>query len=543
MRESGTARAASMVGAGIFLSRVAGFVRESVFAFFFGNSATADVWRVALRTPNVIQNLLGEGTLSASFIPVYSELLEEGREKDAGAFAGAALGILAVTAFSAALLGILLAPVIIAVFYPAWEPWQQALAVSLTRVLFVMAAVLTVSAWALGILNTHRRFFVSYVAPVLWNVAMIAVLITFGAWLRWGPERLVVALAWGALAGSAFQLGVQLPWVLPALGHFRLSLSRKVAGVQEALRNFLPVVAARGMVNLSGWLDTVLAALLATGAVAALGYAQTLYLLPISLFGMSIAASELPELSRRRGEGSEAAAARVRTGLGRLAFLIVPSTLAYLALGDLFIAALFERGEFDRADTALVYAVLAAYALGLFASASSRLLSSAFFALRDTRTPARIAYLRVGISLVVGTALMLPLDRLGVAGGEGGAAQGLRLGAAGLALGATVGAWTEYLLLRRSLARAIGPHGAPRRQLAVILAAGFAGTGAGLLAKAALGSAVPSRSGWVQALAGSASWLVAPLSAAGTALAFGVVYLTVAKALRTSLPPRTPTPG
>src|SRR5687767_7900498 len=136
-----------------------------VFSFYFGNSSVADAWGAALRTPNVIQNLLGEGTLSASFVPVYARFLEEGRDEEAGRFAGAALGILSVVAFGMGLLGLLLAPVIVDVFYPRWDPEKQALTVQLIRILFPMTALLAVSAWALGILNSHRRFFVGYVAP------------------------------------------------------------------------------------------------------------------------------------------------------------------------------------------------------------------------------------------------------------------------------------------------------------------------------------------------------------------------------------------
>jgi putative peptidoglycan lipid II flippase len=526
------ARAAWLVGAGIFLSRVAGLVREMVFSFYFGNSAVADAWGAALRTPNVIQNLLGEGTLSASFVPVYARFLEEGREEDAGRFAGAALGILSVVAFGLGLLGLLLAPVIVQVFYPVWLAEKQALTVELIRILFPMTALLAVSAWALGILNSHRRFFVSYVAPVLWNLAMIAVLIACGTVLGWKAQGrdtdLMVALAFGALVGGVLQFAVMLPWVLPVLHHFRLSVSRRVAGMNEALRNFVPVVSSRGVVNLSALLDFFLAGLLVDGAIAMLRYGQTLYVLPISLFGMSIAASELPELSRSGSADRDLARARVRVALERISFLLVPSMLAYLTLGDVFVAGLLERGEFDRADTVAVYAVLGAYALGILASSGSRVLSSAFYALRDTHTPARIAYLRVAVSAALGVALMIPLDRVGIGG--------LRLGATGLALGASAGAWLENFLLHRRLEGALGPHRPPRPRAVRIAFAGLGATMVGLAAKVALGSAAPARTGVLTALLGVDSPLVWPLAAAGTGLAFGVSYLALTSALGVGVP-------
>ncbi|NIP56782.1 MAG: murein biosynthesis integral membrane protein MurJ [Gemmatimonadetes bacterium] len=521
------ARAAFRVGAGIFTSRLAGFVREAVFAYYFGATAVADVWRAALRTPNVIQNLLGEGTLSASFIPVYAEFLEEGREEEAGRFAGAALGILATVAFGLALAGVLLAPWLIRLLFFDWPPWMQELAVRIVRILFPMTAVLVVSAWALGVLNTHRRFFVSYVAPVFWNAAMIAALVAFGSWLGWEAAgrdaELAVILAWGALAGSVLQLGAQLPWVVGHLRHFRLSLGRRVEGVREAIRNFVPVVTARGVVNVSGWIDVILAAQLAVGAVAVLGYAQLLYTLPISLFAMSVAASELPELSRRREEARAVLAPRVRVALERIAFLLIPSALAYLFLGDVLTAALFQRGEFGEADTLVVYGVLAAYTLGLPASSASRTLSSAYYALRDTRTPARIAYLRVAVSIALGVSLMFPLDRFGV--GE------LRFGAAGLALGASAAAWLEYALLRRRLAMMIGEHGPGRDALLRVAAAGIAATAVGVGAQLLL----PEPAGLARILGGlpglSAEAVEPLLRALETVLPYGVTYLGVARAL------------
>ena len=525
--ERAGARAAWLVGAGIFLSRVSGFVRESVFAYFLGTSPHADVWRAALRTPNVIQNLLGEGTLSASFIPVYAEFLEQGREEDAGRFAGAALGLLTVVSFGLALVGILLAPILIRLFFPVWEPWQHELGIDVVRVLFIMVAFLVVSAWALGVLNSHGKFFLSYVAPVVWNIAIVGTLVVFAGWRQVGPDQLLISLAFGALVGGVLQLLIQLPWVVPLLKGFRLSFSRQVAGMKEAITNFWPVLVARGVINLSGLIDMILAGLLAAGAIAVVGYAQTLYMLPISLFGMSIAASELPDLSRSRGEALQVVAPRVRVALQRVAYLVVPSCLAYLVLGDVFVAALFERGSFSATGTVVCYAVLAAYSLGLVASSSSRALSSAYYALRDTRTPARIAAIRVGVSIVIGASLMFLFDRFSVGAGE----DVLGFGAVGLGLGAAAGAWLEYVLLRRGLAGALGPHGPGMRFALVVLAGAVVAAGAGAGTKWLLGSSVPYREGLLHTWLGADSWLVAPLLALGTALAFGVVYLVCTRTL------------
>lgn len=495
------------MGAGIFFSRVFGFVRDRVVAYYFGSSDFADAWRAGLRLPNVVQNLLGEGSLSASMIPVYAEMLEEGREEDAARFAGAALGILAVTAGAIALLGWMIAPWLVDLFFFAWTPEKRALTVPVVRILFPMTGLLVLSAWALGILNSHRRFFVSYVAPVVWNLAMIVAVVGGAVYvgLDAQTEGLLLALAWGALVGGALQIAVQVPFLLRHVRGMRVSLGRGVDGVGEAVQNFLPVVAARGVVNLSGWIDMFLAGQLRNGALAVMGYAQTIYMLPISLFGMSIAASELPELSRMRGEAERVVSERVARALRRVTYFLVPSAAACLLLGDVLVGALYQTGEFAQPQTLVTWAVLGAYALGLPASASSRLLSSAFYALRDTRTPARIAYLRVVVSAAVGFALMLPADRYGFAT--------LRVGAAGLALGASVGAWLEYGLLRGALTRRIGRHGPGSGSVTRI------GLAAALATAAAVG---------VQLLLPPAHPLLIALE---TLLPFGVVYLAIAALL------------
>jgi len=501
----GQARAAARVGAGIFVSRVLGLVRERVFAYFFGSGDMADAWRAALRLPNVIRNLLGEGSLSASVIPVYAELVEDGREEDAGRFAGAVLGVLALVAGAIALLGVLVAPLLVRVLLPEWDPAKQAVTITLVRILFPMVGLFVLSAWAMSILDSHRRFFVSYVAPALWNVALIVAMVVGGTvWLLDDPD-LVVVLAWGALIGGGLQLGLQLPFVLGHVRGLRPSLGRGVPGVGEALRNFWPVLAARGVVNLSSWFEVFLAGFLASGAIAVLGYAQTLYLLPISLFGISVAASELPELSRMREEEREALASRVSGALRRVSFFLIPSALVYVVLGDVAVGALFQTGDFGEAETLVTWGVLALFAVGLPASASSRALSSAFYALRDTRTPARIAYVRVFVSTVVGLGLMFPADRWGFAT--------LHLGAAGLAGGATAGAWLEFVMLRRALGGKIGAHG----------------PGVGPVTRLALAATVAAAVAVaVQVVAPAAHPVLVGLE---TLVPFGVVYLAVAALL------------
>ena len=425
------------------------------------------------------------------------------------------------TAYGVALLGIAAAPLIVDVLVPLWSSEDQALLARVLRILFPMTATLVLSAWALGILNSHRRFFVSYVAPVLWNVALIAAafMAAGGAYADAGAraDGIVIGLAWGGLAGGVLQLLVQLPFMGRHLAAVRPSLGRGVVGVREAVANFVPVVAARGALNLSALVDVFLAGLLVEGAVAHLSRAQTLYLLPISLFGMAVAAAELPELSRQGPEAGNVLSGRVRAALARVRFLLIPSAAAYLIFGDLLVSGLYQRGAFGTPDSRVVGWVLAGYALGLPASGASRTLSSAFYALRDTRTPARFAVLRIVVSLAVAASLIFPLDRFRI--GPFG------LGTVGLSLGASVGAWLEYGLLRRHLSQRIGPHGPGFSGVAVLVGAAAVAGAAGWASRHFLWPRILPDG---LRLGGFDPTLL--LAAVGTAGVFGVVYLALTAA-------------
>ena len=218
----GRSRADVLVFAGILLSRLVGLVRERVFGFYFGVTDEADAFRAAFRIPNLLQNLFGEGVLSASFIPVYASLLADGDREEATRVAGAVFSILALVVSGFVLVGVFATPVLVDLIAAGFPGTKRDLTVTLVRVLFPGAGLLVLSAWCLGILNSHHKFFVSYAAPVLWNVAMIATLVWFGS--RSSLPDLAIWLAWGSVAGSALQMIVQLPVVLRVLGRLRLGL-------------------------------------------------------------------------------------------------------------------------------------------------------------------------------------------------------------------------------------------------------------------------------------------------------------------------------
>jgi putative peptidoglycan lipid II flippase len=508
--------AAALVAAGIFSSRIVGLIRERFVATYFGASLHADVFAAGLRMPNVLQNLLGEGTLSASFIPVYSSLIGQGRTEEAGRLAGAVFALLLGIAGAISLLGIVLAPVLVAVFTPGFEGQRRELMIQLVRILFPMTGVLVLSAWALGILNSHRKFFIPYFAPVLWNAAILVALIAFS--FQGDLDTLLMAVGWGAFVGGLLQFGIQLPWVLRLDREIRVNLGRGQAAFREVLRNAGPAIMGRGVVQLSAYVDMVLASLLAIGAVAHLRYAQTLYVLPVSLFGMSVAAAELPELARERDGAIEALRERTVAAIRRVAFYVIPSAVAFIALGEVLVAGLYQAGEFNVSNVAVVWLTLSAYGIGLLASTTTRIYQSAFFALRDTKTPARVATLRVAVSALLGALLMLQFEAVTVgslsipAGMLGGLTiDGIPLGPVGLAMGASIGAWLEWALLRRRLMRQLGMFAAARGHYLPMLGAAFIAAGAGY----------------------GLAWLMRDLYPLAKAVlvggAFGVVYLSVAR--------------
>ncbi len=447
-----TGKYALLVGAGILLSRIVGLIRQRVFAYYFGTSAAKGAFDAAFKIPNFLQNVFGEGALSASFIPVYAGLLARNDREEAGRVAGAVLSLLVLITSVLVLLGILSTPYLINVIAPGFQGETRELTIRLVKILFPGAGLLVISAWCLGVLNSHKRFFLSYTAPVIWNVAIIAALAGFGS--RVELPALAVYAAWGSVIGSFLQFAVQLPTVLRLVQNLRPALDVASAHVRTVLRNFFPVFVSRGVVQISAYVDAMLASFISAEAVGTLSYAQSIYTLPVSLFGMSVSAVELAQMSGATGTAEEVAAKlrlRLDAGLRQIAFLIVPSAMAFLALGDVIVGVLYQTGKFTRADSIFVWGILAGSTVGLLASTLGRLYSSTYYALHDTRTPLRFAVVRVFLTTILGYFCALPLPRaLGI---------DPHWGVAGLTASAGAAGWVEFYLLRRSLNQRIGRTG------------------------------------------------------------------------------------
>ncbi|MGQ0650159.1 MAG: murein biosynthesis integral membrane protein MurJ [Gemmatimonadaceae bacterium] len=442
-------RASLAVAAGILASRLFGLVRQRVFSHFLGVGPEADAFNAAFRIPNLLQNLFGEGALSASFIPVYAKLRTQGDDDARQRLAGAVLGLLGLGAALVSLFGALGAPWLVDLVAPGFVGAKRDLTVHLVRILFPGAGLLVLSAWCLGVLNSHGKFLLSYASPVIWNVAMIGALLFYGSGTP--LPQLVVLIAWASLTGSALQVLVQWPAVHAVLGAWRISLGSGVASAQTVLRNFVPAFIGRGVTQLSAFLDTWIASRLIDGSVTILSNAQVLYMLPISLFGMSSAAAQLPAMAGEAGldeAGRSRLRLRLEASLNRVVFFVLPSAMALIALGNVVGGAVFRSGRFGATETTWLWGTLAASGVGLLAATTGRLYATTLYALQDTRTPQRFAIARVIVSAILGLTGALWAGR----------ALGLdpRWNVALLALGSAIAAWVEWALLRHSVRARIG---------------------------------------------------------------------------------------
>ncbi len=501
--DSGAGRAATGIG----LSRLSGVARAMLVTNVLGIGAVGDAFAAALRIPNMLQNLLGEGALSAAFVPSYSKLVEQDRTA-AGQLAAAFASFLLAIVSTAVLVGVVAARPITRLIAWGFEGERFELAVKLVRITVIGSGLLVIGAWCVCVLNTHRRFFLSYVAPVIWNATQIAALV-LAVMLGWAQQDRATALAWAVTIGATAQVlfSLAMAWrsdpyimrtgIFKAGDHYadgtitqtqskslalprRLSayLSWRQPAVRTVLRRLAPAVAGRGAFQISAFADLALASLLAVGATAALAAAQALYLLPVALIGVAVAAVELPALSRITNE--DEIASRTAERLNSSTYLVCGVVALYLAAGVPLADTLFNlaglRNAVGHDDVILIAAVLGTYSLGLPAIVASRLCQNMLFVAGNTRSPARIAIVRVSLSAAVGVATMFLLDQLLVVNGKITGISSLyqnlltsnpfslmndavrldsalpaRLGAVGLALGASCGAWVELILLRRTV--------------------------------------------------------------------------------------------
>jgi putative peptidoglycan lipid II flippase len=445
-RQAREARSATVVAAAILVSKLVGLVRQRIVAHFFGTELVADVIAAAFRVGNLAQNLLGEGTLSASFIPIYAKLRGEGKDDEAVAFARSALGLLMAVVLILSALGVALAPWLAILVAAGFDENKRAMTADLVRIVFPMTGLLVLCAWALGVLNAHRRFFVPYVAPVIWSAGQIGALLVAGGWLAHSGEPLARILAYGALGGAALELAWLLYKARPYIGLLRPAFDARSRHVREAAKRLPSVLLGRGVIQISGLVDTLLVSFLGTGATAVFVYAQTLYLLPMSVIGTGEAAVSLPEMARDSAQADEATRHRlIRERLGatmtRIVTLAVPAVAVLVIFAPELITLLLRTGRFDADSTARVADALRVYGVALIGNASGRMFAVTFFALGEPRLPGRLAVVRVVVSTLLALWWMGPF------------------GVVGVVLGAATAGWLEALLLGFALRRRLGGLG------------------------------------------------------------------------------------
>jgi putative peptidoglycan lipid II flippase len=386
------------------------------------------------------------------------------------------LAVLALITLLLVLAGLIWTSALVTLNAPGFDGEKRELTIQLVRILFPGIGLLVLSAWCLAILNSHHKFFLSYVAPVLWNGAIIGALVHYHDAPPEDLPRVAIALAWAAVIGAALQLGVQLPGVWRVMTFRRATALELGYYVRQVLWASIPVIFTRGVVQISALVDSMIASWLpdGSGAVSALANQQQLYQLPVALFGMAISSAALPTLAMTMSEGlPDAMRKHLLNAQQMIVVLVVPSVVAFLFLGDVMFAMLFQRGQFTASDTNYDWGILAGSAVGLLATTIARLYSNAFYALGDTSTPTRFAVIRVGLVAALGYLLAIAVPPL--IGIEA------RWGAAGLTISAGFAGWVEFALLRRSLQSRIGSLAIPASLLAktwiAALVAAVAATG------------------------------------------------------------------
>ena len=412
------AKAAGIVGSATLVSRVMGYVRDMVMSWFFGTSALADAFYVAYRIPNLLRELLAEGSMSAAFIPIFTETLTKGTKEEAKQLANAVFARLLVILLVVTGLGILFAPLVVKAIAPGWirnaRDNEIVLAVSLTRIMFPYLLFIGLAALTMGMLNSMRAFLMPALSPVMLNVMIIASVLTLAPFM---PSPIMGA-AVGVMLGGLCQFLIQVPGLrtrgMMPTPRFRPSHP----AVPRIGRLAVPIVVSSSVTQVNILIGTILASFLPTGSISYLYYAMRFIQFPLGIFGVSVATAVLPTLSTQaaRGEMKEFRET-VSQGLRLVFFIMFPAIAGIIAFRLPIVNVLLQHGEFDRNSTLGTATALLYYAVGLWAFAGVRIISQAFYSLQDTRTPVKIAIVAVltNISLSALFVFRTPLAHGGLA--------------------------------------------------------------------------------------------------------------------------------
>jgi len=407
-------KAAGIVGAATLLSRVLGLVREAVVAWFFGAGLVSDAFFVAFRIPNLLRRLFAEGSLTVSFIPVFTEYLQKHGRKEAFDVARSAWWLLTIILLVVAVLGVLLSPIIVRVLAPGFasSPAKFELTVLLARVMFPYIFFIGLVALAMGILNTLGHFAAPALAPVFLNVTMIGSLLIISPHL----DKPSVGLALGVIIGGGIQLGFQIPFMLQK--GFRILVRSPLyhGAIRRIALLMTPAVLGAAVYQINVFVGTLLASLLPEGSVSYLYYADRLVQFPLGVFAIALATAVLPSLSRQAAAGdTEGLRESFSYALRLVFFITIPAMTGLIILREPIVRLLFERGAFDPATTQRTAQAILYYALGLWAFSGARIVIATFYSLQDTKTPVKIAVVSLLVNIALSVVLMGPMLHSGLA--------------------------------------------------------------------------------------------------------------------------------
>jgi putative peptidoglycan lipid II flippase len=405
-------KAAGVVGAATLTSRILGFIRDAVVAWFFGAGFSSDAFIAAFRIPNLLRRLFAEGSLSSAFIPVFTEYMVRQGQAEAFNLARSAFRLLGGVLIIAAICGVLLSPWMVRLIAPGFSADKLSLTITLTRLMFPYIFFIGLVALCMGILNVLGHFAAPAFAPVLLNLSIIGSVFFISPSLT--PP--VIGLAIGVLIGGFLQLALQLPVLIKRGFYFWEEAKMIHPGLKRVGTLIPPVIFGGAVYQINILIGTLLGSLLDQGSVTYLYFADRLVQFPLGVFAIAAATAILPSLSRQAATGDLGTLKDTFGQALRLIFFItIPAAIGLIILREPIVALLFQRGEFDAQATRLTAQALLYYSVGLWAFSAVRIVTATFFALQDTRTPVRMACISIFANIVLGVVLMKPLAHGGLA--------------------------------------------------------------------------------------------------------------------------------
>ena len=430
-------KAATLIGTGTLLSRISGFFRDMVIAYFFGAGMATDAFLVAFRIPNLWRRLVGEGSMTVSFIPVYTEYLSRRTEKESQEFTDIAFTVGGVLLLVLTILGIVFSPILIKIFAWTWPPASEKfqLAVTLNRIMFPYLFFIGLFALSMGMLNSLRHFFAPAFATAFLNLSIIASVFFFYHHFH----KPVMALALGVLVGGMLQFFFQVPFLIKKKINFRFNFNVRHPAIRRIGLLMIPGLIGTAVYQINQVIDLMFATSLPDGSVSYLYYADRLIEFPLGIFVIAIGTAALPSFSSLVAQGKtdefkETVSFAFRLG----SFICIPAAVGLISLKTPILNLLLQRGAFDYFATEMTAKALLCYSIGLWAIGGVRVLAPAFYSLQDTWIPFKIGLICVGVNIILILIFIHPLKH------------------AGLALATSLSSMLNLFLLYRKLSHRLG---------------------------------------------------------------------------------------